>query len=159
LHLQNEKGALLHYTKAIQLRPTEWSAWAALGDLYLRLGLLDHAEKTLREGLSFIEGSKRFGLASLYGAVLEERHDLRGAVASYEDAKKACGTCTEPGQQIAFFQLGMAYASLSPPRKSEAMAQLLSFQKMICKGAAASRYADQCTQVQIVAARIGGPLR
>jgi hypothetical protein len=48
---------------------------------------------------------------------------------------------------------------VSPPRKSEAIAQLQSFQKMICKGAAAARYSDQCTQAQQLATKLGGNLQ
>jgi hypothetical protein len=39
------------------------------------------------------------------------------------------------------------------------MAQLQSFQKMICKGAAAARYADQCTVAQQLATKLGGTLQ
>ena len=95
---------------------------------------------------------------SLLGDIYDRKNDTGKAVSEYELAKKACGLCNEAGQQIAFFNLGAAYASLKPPRKSEAMAQLQSFQKMICKGAAAQRYADQCTQAQQLATKLGGTL-
>jgi hypothetical protein len=77
----------------------------------------------------------------------------------YEAAKKACGPCNEAGQQIAFFNLGAAYAQLSPPKKSEAMQQIGSFQKMVCKGAAAKRYEDQCAYAQQIATKLGAPLQ
>ena len=117
--------------------------------------------RSLTTGLSFAkEGDKSlFAVHSLLGDIYDRKHDLAKAVSEYEAAKKACGQCNEAGQQIAFFNLGAAYASLKPPRKSEAMAQLQSFQKMICKGAAAQRYADQCTQAQQLASKLGGTLQ
>ena len=51
------------------------------------------------------------------------------------------------------------YATANPPRKSEAMQQLQTFQKMVCKGAAAARYADQCSQTQQLANKLGVPIQ
>lgn len=161
LHLDDEQGALKEYTIAIQKKPDELSFYGPPADLYIRLNFVDQAEQLLKEGLGFAkEGDKHlFQIHSLLGQIAEMKHDMSKAVAEYEAAKKACGQCNEAGQQIAFFNLGAAYASLSPPRKSEAMAQLQSFQKMICKGAAAQRYADQCTQAQQLASKLGGTLQ
>lgn len=161
LHLDDEQGALKEYTTAIQKKPDELSFYGPPADLYIRLNYVDQAEQLLKEGLGFAkEGDKHlFQIHSLLGEIAEMKHDMSKAVAEYEAAKKACGQCNEAGQQIAFFNLGAAYASLSPPRKSEAMAQLQSFQKMICKGAAAQRYADQCTQAQQLASKLGGTLQ
>ena len=160
LRLGDEKLALVEYTKAIPLAPEDAVFYGSLAELYLRLGFNDHAEKVLTAGEAAVKDeSKKFGLYSLNGQIREEKKDLSGAVTAYELAKRACGQCNERGQQIAFFNLGAAYASLNPPRKSEAMANLQSFQKMICKGAAAQRYADQCTQAQQLATRLGGMLQ
>jgi len=161
LHLDDEKGALDGYTKAINTKPDELSFYGPLADLYIRLNFIEQAEQTLTQGLSFAkDGDKAlFAIHSLLGDIYDRKRDLGKAVTEYEAAKKACGACNEPGQQIAFFNLGAAYASLNPPRKSEAMAQLQNFQKMICKGAAAARYADQCTQAQQLATKLGGTLQ
>jgi tetratricopeptide (TPR) repeat protein len=161
LHLDDEKAALDGYTRAIMTKPDEMSFYGPLADLYIRLNYINEAETALKEGLSFgKEGDKAlFAIHSLLGDIYDRKRDTGKAVAEYEAAKKACGPCNEAGQQIAFFNLGAAYASLSPPRKSEAMAQLQSFQKMICKGAAAARYADQCTQAQQLATKLGGTLQ
>ena len=79
---------------------------------------------------------------------------MPGAISSYESAKKACGQCNESGQAIAYFNLGIAYAQAK--RNSEAIQQLASFDKIICKGAAATRYADQCAQSSQFGARLNG---
>jgi tetratricopeptide (TPR) repeat protein len=160
LRLGDEKLALAEYTKAIPLAPGEATFYASLADLYLRLGFDDHAEKVLVAGEAAVKNeAKTFALHTLHGQLREEKRDLAGAVTHYEQAKKACGPCNERGQQIAMFNLGAAYASLSPPRKSEAMAQLQTFQKTVCRGAAAQRYADQCTQAQQLATKLGSTLR
>ncbi|MBL8607394.1 MAG: tetratricopeptide repeat protein [Myxococcales bacterium] len=163
LHLDDEQGALREYQKAIEAKPDELAFYIPLADLYLRLGYIDEGEKVVREGLSFgKEGDKfLFGLHSLLGQVYESRQPpkLDDALKEYELAKRACGQCTEPGQQIAFFNLGAAYAQVSPPQTSQAMQNLQAFQKMICKGAAAARYADQCSQAQQLASKMGGTLQ
>lgn len=161
LHLDDEAGALKEYAAAILAKPDELTFYGPLADLYIRLNYMNEAETILKEGIGFAkEGDKAgFAIHSLLGEVYDMRKDLNNAVSEYEKAKKACGQCNEAGQQIAFFNLGAAYASLTPPRKSEAMAQLQSFQKMICKGAAAQRYADQCMQAQQLATKLGGTLQ
>lgn len=161
LHMDDEKGALDEYTKAIQAKPDTLAFYGPLAELYLRLNLINEAEQVLTTGLSFAkEGDHAlFAVHSLLGDIYDRKEDTAKAVSEYELAKKACGQCNEGGQQIAFFNLGAAYASLKPARKNEAMAQLQSFQKMICKGAAAARYADQCTQAQQLASKLGGTLQ
>lgn len=161
LHLDLEADAIASYTKAITTKPDQLAFYGPLADLYIRLNLVDLAEQVLTQGLSFAkEGDKAlFAIHSLLGDIYDRKHDLTKAVSEYESAKKACGPCNEAGQQIAFFNLGAAYASLNPPRKSEAMGQLQSFQKMICKGGAAQRYADQCQQAQQLASKLGGALQ
>ena len=42
------------------------------------------------------------------------------------------------------------------PRKSEANSNLLAFQKTVCRGGAAQRYADECTQAQELLKIVGG---
>ena len=161
LQLDDEAGALKEYTAAVATKPDEMSFYGPLADLYIRLNFLNEAEQILKEGLSFAkEGDKGlFAVHSLLGEVADMRHDSSKAVGEYEAAKKACGQCNEPGQQIAFFNLGAAYASTSPPKKSEAISQLQSFQKIICKGAGAPRYADQCQQAQQLASKLGTTLQ
>ena len=160
-HLDDEKGALDEYTKAIQVKPDEMNFYVPLAQLYIDLNHVKEAEDTVNAALSFAkDGDKTlFKIHSLAGEVADIKGDTAKATTEYEAAKKACGLCNEAGQQIAFFNLGASYASLKPPRKSEAMAQLQSFQKMICKGAAAQRYADQCTQAQQLATKLGGTLQ
>ena len=161
LHLDDEQGALRSYSKAIETKPDVLSFYIPLADLYIRLGYLDQAEQVVKEGLSFGAGGDKglFGLHSLAGQIKEMKGDISGSVPEYEAAKKACGQCSAGGEQIAFFNLGAAYATVKPPRKSEAIQQLQSFNKIVCKGAAAARYADQCSQSQQLATKLGGQLQ
>lgn len=159
--LDDEQGALQTYTQAINVKPDNISFYGPLAKLYIDLNLIEQAEQVLHQATSFAKEGDRalFNIHSLLGSIAERKNDLTKAATEYEAAKKACGQCNEAGQQIAFFNLGAAYASLTPPKKSEAMSQLQSFQKMICKGAAAQRYADQCTQAQQLATKLGGTLQ
>ncbi|MBX3212879.1 MAG: tetratricopeptide repeat protein [Labilithrix sp.] len=160
-HLDDEASAIESYTKAITTKPDVLQFYGPLAALYKDLNFLDQAEQVLTQALSFAtEGDKAlFTIHSLLGDIYDRKQDTAKALTEYEAAKKACGPCNEAGQQIAFFNLGAAYASTNPPKKSEAMAQLQSFQKMICKGAAAQRYSDQCTQAQQLATKLGGTLQ
>jgi tetratricopeptide (TPR) repeat protein len=161
LHLDDEQGALNNYAKAIEVKPDELGFYGPLADLYMRLGYVDQAEQVTKEGLAFAkDGDKHlFTLHTLAGGIKESRGDVAGAIPEYEAAKKSCGLCNEAGQQIAYFNLGGAYASVNPPRKNEAIQMLQSFNKMICKGAAAARYADQCAQAQQFATKLNGALQ
>ena len=161
LHQDDEQAALQSYSKAIDLKPDELGFYGPLADLYLRLGYVDQAEQVVKEGLSFSKGGEKhlFTLHTINGGILEGKNNIQGAIVEYEAAKKSCGNCQEPGQQIAYFNLGAAYASATPPRKNEAMQQLQSFQKMICKGAAAARYSDQCAQAQQYATKLNAVLQ
>ncbi len=161
LHLDDESGALQSYTKAIELKPDDLGFYGPLADLYLRLGYVEQAEQVVKEGLSFAkEGDKHlFALHTINGGILEGKNNIQGAITEYEAAKKTCGNCTDPGQQIAFFNLGAAYATAVPARKNEAMQQLQAFQKVICKGAAAAKYSDQCAQAQQYATKLGAALQ
>ncbi len=152
----DERGALLHYSQAVVAQPRQWVHWVALADLYIRLGKLEHAEKTLSQSLRFVDGEHRFELETLYAVALSEKGDTAGALTHCEYALQSCGPCNQPGQAIAFLNLGAAYAAVTPPRKSEAIQNLQKFHKMICKGAAKSRYEDQCAQAQQLAQQIGG---
>lgn len=160
-HLDDEAGAIESYSKAIMVKPDELAFYGYLAELYKNLNYIDLAETVLTQGLGFAkEGDKAlFNMHSLLGDIYDRKHDLNKALSEYEAAKKACGPCNEAGQQIAFFNLGAAYASVNPPRKSEAISNLQNFQKMICKGAASVRYADQCSQAQQLATKLGGTLQ
>jgi len=157
LRLGDEQGALDRYTRAIAARPDVLARYAPLVDSYARLDRLAEAEKVANAGLSFDRAhDPPVDLRIAYGDVLERKGDVLGAVAQYEAAKKACGSCAERGESLVHYRLGVAYASLNPPRKSEAYQMLLSFTKRICKGALASRYVDECTTTQDVMTRLAG---
>jgi tetratricopeptide (TPR) repeat protein len=160
LHLDDESAAIQNYTKAIEAKPDNLQFYGPLADLYARLGYDKEAEQVLKEGLAFAsDGAKEtFALHSLLGSIYELRGNFAQAITEYEAAKKACGQCNEKGEQIAFFNLGAAYAMANPPRKNEAIQQLTAFSKIVCKGGLAQRYADQCAQAQQIAGNLGGSL-
>lgn len=160
LHLDDEAGALQNYTKAIETKPDELSFYGPPADLYIRLGFYDQAEQLLKEALGFVkEGDKNgYIIHSLIGEVQEVKGNISGAVTEFETARKACGKCDEKGQQIAFFNLGAAYSKTTPARKNEAIQQLTAFSKTVCRGGAAKRFEDECTQAQEIVKQLGGTL-
>jgi tetratricopeptide (TPR) repeat protein len=155
--MHDDKGALAHETRAIESSPDRGAYWIALGERYLRLGYLDYAERVVRASEPFVRDDRsRFLLAMVLGAALDEKGDNAGAIAAFERAKGLCGACGASGEQIVFFRLGAAYASASPPRRAEASHHLQTFYKLVCKGAAAMRYAEECAAAQEIANRVGG---
>ena len=92
---------------------------------------VEQAEQVLVKSLPFAkEGDKGlFVVHSLLGDIYDRKHDTARTVSEYEAAKKACGQCidTTRGEQLAFFNLGGAYAAANPPRKNEAIQQLSAF--------------------------------
>ena len=161
LHSDDEQEALRNYAKAIETKPDSLSFYVPYADLLTNLGYADQAENVLKEGLQYSKGGEKalFNMHSLLGSIYEGKGNAPGALSEYEAAKKSCGQCNEPGQPIAYFNVGAAYASATPPRKSEAMSALQAFQKMVCKGAGAARYADQCAIAQQFATKLGGNLQ
>jgi tetratricopeptide (TPR) repeat protein len=171
-HLDDEQGALQNYTKAIEVKPDQLGYYVSLAQLYFDLGRFEQAAQVAREGLTFQnegmnttpDGQQKahnalFSLHTFLGGIAEAKGDVSTEITEYEAAKKACGQCTDPGQQIAFLDLGAAYSHATPPRKNEGIQQLQAFSKIVCRGAAAARYADQCQYAQDVAKKLGGTLQ
>ncbi len=160
LHLDDEAGAMQNYTKAIEAKPDELTFYGPLAELYIANKFYDQADQVLKEGLGFKkEGDKTaYIIYSLMGQVKMEKGDSSGSVTDFENAKKACGQCNEKGQQIAFFNLGVAYSHANPPRKNEAIQQLQAFSKTVCRGGAAKRYEDECSQASEIVKQLGGTL-
>jgi tetratricopeptide (TPR) repeat protein len=163
LHLSDEKGALDNFTKAIELNPTKTFYYESLASLYIQLYFLDQAEQVLKEGVTFLQpGDKHaFSLHTGLGQVEEGKGNLAAALAEYEEARKVCEPekCAGPGQVLAYYNLGVAYAKSDPPRKSEAVAALGKFYTASCKGGKAkNKLGDQCGTAQQYATQLGTPL-
>jgi len=158
-NLDDEAGAVQSWTRAIMAAPRATAAYVMLADEYQRLMLFDQAMQVLNAGLSFAEpgDTQLVPLHSLLGLVYESKHDVARSVTEYETAKASCKDVACYGST--YFQLGAAYAQLTPPRKSEAIQQLQSFFKVVCKSAAAAKHADQCMQAVDIVKRLGGMLQ
>lgn len=154
--LDDDAGALAHYTAAARLAPSRVMTYASLADLYRRLGFLDQAGAVAREGLGWATtGHERFWLDTLAGAVAEEKGSMSEAIVHYRDARQACGECAEHGEVIATFNLGMALAAGKKPNKPEALENLRTFMRRVCRGGAAARYADECVETLATLQRLG----
>lgn len=158
-HDKEEGKAASEYVRAIRLAPDAIAFYGPLAELYVRLGFYDAADQVVGEALARAapDDRNRYVLHTLRGVVLERKGDARGAMRAYEEARAACGACDERNQAAVYFNLGSAYARVSPPRKAEAVTNLLTFQKRICRGGAAARYADECVQTQELLRALGAP--
>jgi len=163
LHADDEAGALQNWTKAIDTWPVEKTSmyYDDLADLYRRLMLYDQEEQVVKEALSFAKDDDKhlFNFHLLLGDLYENKADYPRAVVEYEAAKKACESNKCNDHKEAYFNLGAAYAALTPPKKNEAIQQMQSFWKIACKGAQAVKFADQCAQSQEIVRRVGGSLQ
>ncbi len=158
LRVDDEKGALENYTKAVERQPSNTSLYPSLADLYLRLQMVDAAEQVLKEGLSFAKESDKhlFELRAFLGMVYARKGDNNASLREFEAAKKACGACEE--HREAYFYLGSALAGVTA-RKNEAINELNRFQKLACSGSLAKKFGDQCSQARDLVSRLGGQLQ
>ena len=164
LHLDDEQEALRNYSKAIETKPDNLSFYVPYADLLTNLGYQEQAENILKEGLQYSKGGEKalFNMHSPFlGSIYEGKGNAPGApLGSTRPPRNPAASATlSRVQPIAYFNVGAAYASAVPPRKSEAMSALQAFQKIVCKGAGAARYADQCAIAQQYATKLGGSLQ
>ena len=157
LWTDDEQKALENYTKAIEHNPNEIRYYAALADLYIRLGYMKEAEAVLKEAKSFAKpGDKMlFGIHNLLAKVFQDRGSLPEMVTELEAAKGVAGSEGAEAVQI-LFSLGSTYAQLTPPRTQEAVQMLKAFSTRACKGSKASTYKTECEQSQTLISRLGG---
>lgn len=157
LWTDDEQKALDNYTKAIEHNPTEIRYYAALSDLYIRLGYMKEAEQVLKEAKAFAKpGDKMlFGIHNLLAQVYQDRNSLPEMVTELEAAKAVAGNEGSESVQI-LFSLGSTYAQLQPPRTQEAIQMLKAFSARACKGSKAQTYKTECEQSQTIISRLGG---
>lgn len=153
---QRDREAAVHLRRAIELAPDEASTYVALGDLLHRVGFPAEAAATFEAGLERarddqVRLSLRLGLARVAGSAGDEV----AALAHLEAASGVCADCTSQERRSLPFLLGSAYARARPPRKQEAVAQLSTFMKRVCKGAAAMHHRDACTVASSLVETLG----
>ncbi len=158
LRMDDEKGAIENYNKAIERNPKDTDFYGPLAELYINLNFIPQAEQILKEGLPFAkegtEGAKRaYDLRARLGQVLELKGDLSSAIREYEAAKKTCGACDD--HKDVHFLLGAAYFAANPRRTNEASSELQRFYKGACKGASAARYRAECDQALEFSRKLG----
>jgi tetratricopeptide (TPR) repeat protein len=160
LWTDDEQKALDNYTKAIEHDPTIIGYYAALADLYIRLGYMKEAEQVLKEAKSFAKpGDKAlYDIHVLLSQVFQDRSSMPEMVTELEAAKNVAGTEGSEAIEI-LFALGSTYAILNPPRKTEAIQMLKGFSGRACKGTRASSYKTQCETAQTLVTQLGGSMQ
>ena len=161
VNMDKDAGATQAWTLAIAKAPDTMRYYVALADLYRRWMFFDHAEKVLLVAPSFAkEGDKDlYGVHAALGGIYLMKRNAARAVAEYEAAMKACAANACADHVDARFHLGVAYAELGPSRASQAIQMLQGFNKAVCKGALAQRWADACDEAREVSNRLGTPLQ
>lgn len=157
LWTDDEQKALENFTKAVEHNPGEIRYYAALADLYNRLGYPKEAELVLKEAKGFASPGDKylFGVHSLLASVYQDRGSTADMVAELEAAKSVAPSDGPESVQI-LWSLGSTYATLDPPRKQEAIQMLKGFTARACKGAKAASYKTECDTSQTLLARLGG---
>ena len=143
---------------AIRSDPTRARGYALLGDLYLRLGLVDEGEAVLREAKRVVTEPPRelVTVRVLLAESLMDRGQIADAATELEAAKAAA---PPEDQALLLYSLGSVYARMTPPRKQEAIQTLTAFAKRACKGARAARFATECTVAQSLVMQLGAALQ
>jgi tetratricopeptide (TPR) repeat protein len=160
LWTDDEQKALENYTKAVEHDPSQVRYFAALADLYLRLGYVKEAEQVLTDAKGFAKPNDKmlYGIHVLLSQVYQERGQTSEMVTELEAAKAVVGNEGSEAVQI-LYNLGSTYAQLTPPRTQEAIQMLKGFTQRACKGAKSAQYKTECETSQALVARLGGTMQ
>lgn len=166
LWTDDEQKALENYNKAVEHDPTNVAYFNNLADLYIRLGYLNEAEQTLKEGKAYVkpDAKDKDAVTSVYylhvnlARVYQEKDSVPEMVTELEAAKASAPT--EGSEQVQIlWNLGSTYATMKPPRTAEAISMLKGFSQRACKGSKASTYKAECEQTQALVTKLGGTLQ
>lgn len=160
LWTDDEQKAMDNYNKAIEHDPTQVRYYAALADLYIRLGFMQQAEQVLKEAKTFAKpGDKAlFGVHVLLSQVYQDKGSDAEMVTELEAAKQVAGGEGPESVQI-LYSLGSTYAKLKPPRTQEAIQMLKGFNTRACKGAKAQSFKTECETSQTLVQQLGGTMQ
>lgn len=154
----DERSALLEYSRAIELNPSRGFFYGPLADLYTSLGLYQEAKVVLNEGARLIPNERK-NYGSLYNV-----HVLLARLATFEKDRagqlKALAMAEDylGEDPVALFNLGSTYAAIEPPLKERATRLLSGFLNRACRGGAAGRdSAEQCRLAKNLLERLGDP--
>ncbi|MEO8901908.1 MAG: tetratricopeptide repeat protein [Polyangiaceae bacterium] len=156
LWTDDEQGALDNYSKAIEHDPSKAYFYPDLANLYLTLKFYKEAEQTLQEGIKLTpptekNSAKIYNMYVLLANVALAKGDKAGQVAAVEKAEQFAGD-SHPEFS---FDLGSTYATMEPPQKEKALRLLNTFTKRVCKGAAATKFKEQCEETSSMIQKLG----
>ncbi len=142
------QAALEHYDRAIRRDPFVAHFYPPYAEALIVVKEYDAAARVVAEGVRLIattEGNRGqlYALHVLSFMVHHARDDRAGMIQALETASAVDG---ERHPEI-LFNLGSMYATATPP-DPRAREFLGRFFKRVCRGAAASKFADQCEAAQ-----------
>jgi tetratricopeptide (TPR) repeat protein len=154
LWTDKEQEALVNFTKAIETRPDQISYYTRLADLYIRLGYDKEGEQVLNAGKEMADPGEHkqelFNIHTLLGGIFRDRNEIENMVAAFEAAK-----AVNPDDAGSLFNIGMGYAMLNPPKKSQAESMLKAFMSRACKTDKKNTYESECAQASAIVAKFG----
>jgi tetratricopeptide (TPR) repeat protein len=159
LHMDDESGALAAYTRGVERDPTDLAHYTLLAGLYLDLGRAGDAAAVLTAAQPFL-GAPRpdrslYNFHVLWAKVHQDRDAMAEALGALE-AARAVVPEGGPESVLILWNLGVAYATVAPPRSAEAVALLKGFVARACKGSRAAAYRNECEQASMLISRLGG---
>jgi len=156
----DERSALLEYSRAIELDPAPGYFYGPLADVYLDLGLWPQAKSVLEEGARLIPDAEkhRFSLYNVYvlrSKLARFEHDRAGELKALASAE---AHVSDERLEEQLFNLGSTYASMDPPEEQRAARLLNSFRKRACRDATPGRALEgQCGYVESVLRKLSRP--
>jgi tetratricopeptide (TPR) repeat protein len=153
LHMDEEQRALENWTKAIKHNPQELLYYTPLAQLYLSLNYNAQAEQVLKEGFKFATPTSAgvSNLHQLMSQVYQAKGDTAKMVSELELARDTDKQRLHP--EI-LFNLGSAYAVMTPPKKEDARKMLDAFRKRGCVGSRKKAYQAQCEQTDSLLSKL-----
>jgi tetratricopeptide (TPR) repeat protein len=154
-YTDDEACAAQAYTAAIVQAPATADYYAPLAETYLRFKLYPQAEQVLYEGIRRVPRELEnapaiLGLFRLLAASAQRRGDEQARVDALEAGAREIGSDPELD-----FELGAAYANLTPPRTSDAARTLRRFQQRACHDEPLPRYKEPCERAATLLAALG----
>ncbi len=149
--------AAQHFTHAIEVKPAHGSFYPPLIELYMAHKNYTEANQVAETAEQFVpkqvlHKAALYRIADLQAQVKLAQGDAVGRIEVLNRANQIAG---DEHPEIAY-ELGLAYATLKPPKEDDARRLLTSFHKRACNGqSSAKRFADQCNIASAVVQRLG----
>jgi tetratricopeptide (TPR) repeat protein len=152
----DHRSALDAYMLAVQHEPKRSRFYADLGALYFTLHFQEEAKAVLEEGVrvaiqSAGNTSGHLDIHLMLATIARDQDDR----AAFRRALGAAETFVDDRRPLTAFEVGAAYAMAERPNKERAIPLLNRFVMLVCRGARAAQFQEQCEQSSTFLQRFG----